>query len=147
VERGYGLFTGASVISTSLSTLASTQSVAFSMTLNILGVWNNVGFGFNYNGAQVAQVFINGANQFIDLEVNFAAGASQKLALTFGLVDQSLALQYTISDVAITYSNAQVGQIYNLVTGGFDTVFTSFYSSLLNNIFTSGFTGFALQPI
>ncbi len=76
------------------------------MTLNILGVWNNVGFGFNYNGAQVAQVFINGANQFIDLEVNFAAGASQKLALTFGLVDQSLALQYTISDVAITYSNA-----------------------------------------
>ena len=143
----YGVFSADSVISTTLNTVASTQSIAFRLRLHIYGVWNNVAFGVNSNDAFLLSTVINGANQYVDLEMQFAAGASQKIVLAFGLQDRTSLLQYAISDVAIVYSNAPVGQIYNVQTGGTSVLLNSYFTQLLNTIYVSGFPGYSQQPI
>ena len=142
-----GTFTGANIISTTLTTIDTTQSIALRLRLHVLGVWNNVGFNFLNGGNLILSTLINGANQFVDIELQFAAGANQAIQLTFGLQDQASLLQYAISDVAIVFSNAPCGQILNIVTGGFSPVLGSFFTPLLNNIYTTGFPGYAIQPI
>ena len=154
-----GMFSPSNILTTTLTPLASTQSVAYRFTLHMSGPWVNQPFEVTANGMPVLSTVLTGTNQIQQIEVQFPySSADQRpITLAMGITQPSAGLasapsseqapvQWGISNVGIAFSNAQPGHIYNTATGGFNAIPNSFFTALLNSYYPGSFPQAETQP-
>jgi len=124
--------------------------------LAISGTAQNLPFTVSLNGVNVLYTGLQGTDFFHNIELQFPVslvnGPLQTLAFACdcsGLQGAVPSFQWSIGQVAITYSNAPIGFIFNSYNGGFSPIANSYYTPLMGIFYGNSFPGYAAnqQPI
>jgi hypothetical protein len=147
-----GYFQPTSVVSTTLTPLSSTQSTALRFSLFLLGETVNAPLQISVNSQSTCVMPISTNGYYQNVECVWPTSSSstqpkQTVSITFGSTNTPF--QWALGQVAISYSNAPAGTIYNSVTGGNVPLINSYYTPLLQNYLGGSFPGYSAsqQPI
>ena len=151
----YGTFSGAAQVSHEMPTMTTTKAVALRVRLYLIGSWNSIPFSFQANGSPVYSAPMTGQNTIQDIEIMIPANSnSQPIKLTFGIAPQSGSPQmesgaypWAVSDIVYVASNAPAGKIYSPSTNGFVSVPNSFFTTLLNGLYSKQIPNIKTQPV
>ena len=146
-----GYFTPTSSCSYNLVPLTSTQAGVVRFTLHVTGALINIPFLVSVGGVNVLTVSLTGSNFYRNIEIQFplaySSGSTQStLQFSFGSEASGLSFKWALSQFALSYSNAQVGSVFNSITGGCSPVSSSYFSRILQLYYAGSFPGYSTQP-
>ena len=146
-----GQFLPSTIVNYGLAPLESTKSIVVRFNLHTIGTLNTIPFTLLFNGVNVLQTEITSMDSLHYVEAHFPYTASNankfNLAFNFAQVSQSItSFKWAISNLAVTYSSAPAGYIYNSVTGENNAITTSFHTVLLRTYYNGAYPGYTAQP-